>query len=149
MNLLTVHFLRVLQLTVLLVHLGWHLKAAPLQPVAKIIIHEFLKLFCILTPLIPVHVPPLQLLDEAHQALGESVEHGVRGVAEVCGVECLDGRLEFREHSGDLVVEVFLRGQVGEEGVHSGVDGGELGGVLGGGGEMFGEVMGDVSVDVI
>ncbi|GBE63465.1 hypothetical protein BOVATA_049580 [Babesia ovata] len=79
-------------------------------------------------PLIPVHVPPLQLLDEAHQALGESVEHGVRGVGEVCGVERLDGRLEFREHSGYLVVEVFFGGQVGEEGGQSGVDGGELGG---------------------
>ncbi|GBE63200.1 methylcrotonoylcarboxylase beta mitochondrial Q9V9A7, putative [Babesia ovata] len=92
-----------------------------------------------LRPLIPIHVPPLQLLDEAHQALGESVEHGVRGIGEVCGVECLDGCLEFREHSGDLVGEVFLLGQVGEEGGQSGVDGLELGGVLGVG-EMFGEV---------
>ncbi|GBE63163.1 hypothetical protein BOVATA_046560 [Babesia ovata] len=95
------------------------------------------------------HVPPLQLLDELYQALGESVEHGIRGVAEVCGVEGFDGCLELLEHSGDLVGEVFLRGQVGEEGGEMGVDGLELGGVLGGGGEMFGEVMGDVSVDVI
>ncbi|GBE63419.1 hypothetical protein BOVATA_049120 [Babesia ovata] len=63
----------------------------------------------------------------------------VRGIGEVCGVECLDGCLEFREHSGDLVGEVFLLGQVGEEGGQSGVDGLELGGVLGVG-EMFGEV---------
>ncbi|GBE63135.1 metal ABC transporter permease, putative [Babesia ovata] len=76
--------------------------------------------------IIPIHVPPLQLLDEALQALGESVEHGVRRVSEGCGVECLDGRLEFLEHSGDLVVEVFLRGQVGEEGLEGGVDGGEF-----------------------
>ncbi|GBE63122.1 exonuclease II, putative [Babesia ovata] len=90
-------------------------------------------------PLIPIHVPLLQLLDELYQALGESVEHGVRGVGEACGVECLDGRREILQHSGDAVVEVFLVAQVGEEGGESGVDGGELGGVLGVG-EMFGEV---------
>ncbi|GBE59953.1 nucleotide pyrophosphohydrolase, putative [Babesia ovata] len=75
------------------------------------------------------HVPLLQLLDERQQALGESVEHGVRGVGECCRSECLDGRLEFREHSGDLVGEVFLRGQVGEEGGEMGVDDGDSGGL--------------------
>ncbi|GBE63401.1 acyl-dehydrogenase, putative [Babesia ovata] len=89
--------------------------------------------------IIPVHIPLLQLLDEALQALGESVEHGIRGVGECCGVECLDGCLEILQHSGDAVGEVFCGGQVGEEGGHSGVDGGELGGVLRVR-EMFGEV---------
>ncbi|GBE63247.1 short-chain dehydrogenase reductase SDR, putative [Babesia ovata] len=93
-------------------------------------------------PLIPINIPPLQLLDERQQALGESVEHGVRGVAEGCGGEGFDGCLEFLEHSGYLVVEVFLLGQVGEESLELGVDGLELGGVLGGW-EMFGEVGGE------
>ncbi|GBE63228.1 nucleoside triphosphate hydrolase, putative [Babesia ovata] len=98
--------------------------------------------------IIPINIPLLQLLDEALQALGEGVEHGIRGVAEVSGVEGFDGRLELREHSGDLVVEVFFLGQVGEEGGQSGVDGLELGGVWRGG-EMFGEVEKDVHKNII
>ncbi|GBE63290.1 iron permease, putative [Babesia ovata] len=74
-------------------------------------------------PLIPINIPLLQLLDELYQALGESVEHGVRGAGELCGGECLDGRLELREHSGYLVGEVFFVGHVGEEGLQGGVDG--------------------------
>ncbi|GBE63398.1 glycosyl hydrolase family 25, putative [Babesia ovata] len=58
-----------------------------------------------LRPLIPIHVPPLQLLDEAHQGSGESVEHGYAGLAKFVEWSAWTDVLSSAEHSGDLSLE--------------------------------------------